>query len=70
AQLLAPILRPGDFSPHVVAPCLSDNNKESQLTEITQFISSQALRMRNDSTGLQTSDGIKVRNGIKKNASS
>src|SRR5207249_1510416 len=45
AQLLAPILNAGGFSPHVVSPGLSDNNTESQLAEITQFISSQALRM-------------------------
>src|SRR5205823_1637024 len=38
-QLVAPILRAGDFSPHVVAPALSANNTESQLTEITQLIS-------------------------------
>src|SRR5207302_3604098 len=38
-QLVAPILRAGDFSPHVVAPALSAYNTESQLTEITQLIS-------------------------------
>src|SRR5438270_4015391 len=46
AQLLAPILLASDFGPHVAPPSLSANNTESQLTEITQFISGQALRMR------------------------
>src|SRR5271170_3660906 len=44
AQLVTPILLPGDFSPHLVPPPLSANKTESQRTEITQFISGQPLR--------------------------
>jgi len=41
-QVVAAILRAGGFSPHVVAPGLSCNNRESQLIEITQPISGPA----------------------------
>src|SRR5438128_8110371 len=46
AQLVTPILLPSGFSPHVVPPSLSANKTESHMTEITQFISGQPLRMR------------------------
>jgi hypothetical protein len=45
AQLVTPIILPSGFSPHVVPPSLSANNTESQLTEITQLIFGQPLRM-------------------------
>ena len=46
AQLVTPILLPSGFSPHVVPPSLSANKTESHMTEITQFIFGQPLRMR------------------------
>ena len=46
AQFVAPILRAGDFTPHLVRPSLFGNNTESQPIEITQFFSNQPLRRR------------------------